>query len=498
MGTASYWNSPCARQNVLTRPASEPSVPGMDPSFSFRQAERCAAAVEELATWALTTYAASSDPASSDPATRRRVAAVLIDLWGVTVAGMGTPEMARLLAAWPRPQGTTPLLGTLHSSDPDTVAFLETVAACMLELDEGNKHAAGHPAAHVVPAAVAAARLAPVPVPGHRLLAAVVAGYEVAARFGRATRPHPGWHPHGHWGATGAATAAALVLGADARQVAAAVDSATGLVQVAPWGRVLDGDFTRNLWIAGASAGGLRAARLALADLVQNTGVTQHTLGGLVGELDTDLLTAGLGREPLLVTQGYLKQHAACSYTHAAVDIIASLRAASPWRVEDVTRVHVRTHSLARPLLARHPRNRLAAMFSLPFVVACALANGRVDPSTMTPGTPAFEAAEELSERVVVEVSEDLDIHLPHRRVTEVRVELVDGHTLVLAQPNPVGDADHFPLDALALRHKLQGLVGAERTARIEDTVRALGESPDAVRTLAAMGHLEWPAPSSL
>lgn len=452
----------------------------------FLPTERCAASVDRLAAWAVATYDASLTPLA-----QHRASMVLIDLWGVTVAGMGTPEMGRLLAAWPRPQGATPLWGTPHRSDPETVAYLETVAACMLELDEGNKHAAGHPAAHVVPAAVAAARLSPDPVPGQRLLAAVAVGYEVAARFGRATRTHPGWHPHGHWGATGAATAAALVLGAGARHVAAAIDSATGLAHATPWGRVLDGDFTRNLWIAGASAGGLRAARLAVADLVQNTGATQHTLGGLVGELDTDVLLAGLGDEPLLVTQGYLKQHAACSYTHAAIDIVASLHEAEPWSIDEVQRVRVSTHSLARPLLARHPRNRLAAMFSLPFVVACALVNGRVDPVTMTPGTAAFEAAEEVSERVVVEVDERLDAYLPQRRVTEVRIDLADGRSLALTQPNPVGDADHHPLDDLALRHKLEELVGTDRTARIEDTVRALAESADTARTLQTMGPLD-------
>ncbi|MEN8705844.1 MAG: MmgE/PrpD family protein [Nocardioides marinisabuli] len=457
----------------------------MDAHKSFLLTERCADSVQELASWSVATFNAPLDSLA-----QRRVSAVLLDLWGVSVAGSGTPEMDQLLSAWPCPEGGTPLLGTPHHSDPETVAFLETVAACMLELDEGNKHAAGHPAAHVVPAAVAAARLSAAPVPGPRLLAAVVAGYEVAARFGRATRTHPGWHPHGHWGATGAATAAALLMGAGPRQVAAAIDSATGLAQVAPWGRVLDGDFTRNLWIAGASVGGLRAARLALAELVQNTGATQHTLGGLVGDLDTDLLTAGLGDEPLMVTQGYLKQHAACSYTHAAIDILATLHEAQPWAIEEVQGVRVRTHSLARPLLARHPRNRLAGMFSLPFVVACALANGRVDPRTMTPGTPAFEAAEEVSERVVVTVDEQLDAYLPRLRVTEVEVDLTGGRSLALAQPNPIGDADHFPLDEQALRLKIETLVGADRAARIETAVAALSESPDAVRTLQSMGPL--------
>ena len=452
---------------------------------AFLLPEQCAKAVAELAAWA-----AAAFDSSLDPATQRRASFVLTDLMGVTVAGMRTPEMRRLLEVWPRPNGTAPLLGTEEACDPETSAFLAAVAACMLELDEGNKHAAGHPAAHVAFAAVAAAQLSPVVATGPQLLSAIAVGYEVAARFGRATSMASGWHPHGHWGATGAATAAALLLGAGPDQVAAAIDSSTGLIQVAPWGTVLSGDFTRNLWIAGAGGGGLRAARLAMSGLVENVGNAQYSLGALIGHLDLEALGAGLGDEPLLLTQGYLKQHASCSYTHSAVDLVSSLRAARSWHEDEIATVHVRTHSLARPLLARHPRNRLAAMFSLPFVVANAVVNGRVDPTTMQPGTPEFLAAEAFSERVHVEIAADLDAHLPGRRITEVVIGFRDESTLGLAAPNPVGDADHFPLGESALRLKLQGLIGTNSTARLEALVAALETSHDAADTLVGIEEI--------
>lgn len=452
---------------------------------SFRSSEHYVEATTFLAAWGSALY---DSPLPSVVA--RRTSFVLTDLLGVTVAGMRTPELVRLLAEWPRPQGEAPLVGTGETSDPETCAFLGAVAACVLELDEGNKHAAGHPAAHVAFAAVAAAQLSPAVVSGQRLLSAVVVGYEVAARFGRAVDLRAGWHPHGHWGATGAAAAAALVAGAGPGQVAAAIDSAAGLMQVTPWGSVLAGDFTRNLWIAGAGAAGLHAARLAMAGLVDNVGSVKHSLGDLAGDLDPDVLVAGLGSDDLLITQGYLKQHAACSYTHSAIDLVASLRAARPWQVDEIVGVHVRTHSLARPLLARHPRNRLAAMFSLPFVVANAVVNGRVDPITMQPGTTAFVRAEAFSSRVHVEVAPNLDTHLPARRVTEVVVELVDGTTLALAQPNPIGDADHFPLDEPARRLKLQELIGPRSTERLEALVSALGASNDVTDTLVDLAKI--------
>lgn len=411
---------------------------------------------------------------------------MLTDLFGVTLAGMQTPEMRSLVQTWHAPAGPSPVPGTDLRTTPETAAYLSAVAACVLELDEGNKYAAGHPAAHVVFAATAAARVAPSPVSGEEFLTAVAAGYEVAARFGRATHRHPAWHTHGHWGTTGAAAAAALLMGADGRQVAAAIDASTALMQVTPWATVLSGNFSRNLWLAGANLAGLNAARLASAGLVENSGQVRASLGEIVGTFDPDALTEGLGRT-WMVSAGYLKQHASCSYTHAAVDLVQALGRQSPWEAEDVAGVDVRIHSLARDLFGRHPHNRLAAMFSLPFVVGNAVVNGRVDPTTMQPGTEAFDAAERLSDRVSVEVDAEFDALLPSRRCTEVRIRFANGSSIALAQPNPLGDADYFPFTAEDVRRKLDALIGTTATRHVEEQVAALPDGAPVVPLLDAL-----------
>ncbi|MGH3447852.1 MAG: MmgE/PrpD family protein, partial [Nocardioidaceae bacterium] len=341
---------------------------------SFRLEKRTESAVNALASQACgMRYGTLPDPV------RDRLQLVLTDLFGVTVAGMRTPELHSLLGSWVCPPGEVALPGTMMRTVPETASYLSAVAACCLELDEGNKYAAGHPAAHVVFAAIAAAQMSATPPTGPEFLTAVAAGYEVAARFGAALRRKASWHTHGHWGATGAACAAALVLGASAAQVAAAIDSATGLMHVTPWATVISGDFTRNLWMAGANIAGLTAARLAIAGLTRNTGGAQHSLGTIVGALDPDVLVEDLGSR-WLTTQGYIKRHASCSYTHSAVDLVQSIRAQRDWRADDVAHVRVATHSLSRALLGRDTSSRLAAMFSLPFVVSTAVVNGSVDP----------------------------------------------------------------------------------------------------------------------
>ncbi|HEX6499983.1 MAG TPA: MmgE/PrpD family protein [Micromonosporaceae bacterium] len=235
---------------------------------------------------ALGDFVAALEYEKLPPVVRERTRLVLTDLVGVTIAGARTPELRALLTAWAPPPGLVPILGTTIATSADDAAWLNGVAACALELDEGNKHAQGHPAAHAVFAALAAASTAGRPVAGGDLLSAVVAGYEVAARFGHATRRRADLHTHGHWGATGAGAAAGRLSRLPAEGIAAAIDNAAALTFVTPWSVVLAGSFVRNLWIAGANVAGLIAARLALAGLAQVDGNAGRTLGEVVGTLD--------------------------------------------------------------------------------------------------------------------------------------------------------------------------------------------------------------------
>jgi 2-methylcitrate dehydratase PrpD len=293
------------------------------------------------------------------------------------------------------------VLGAGRCTQPDAAAWLNGAAACCLELDEGNKYAAGHPAAHVVFAALAEVASATRPVSGPELLAALVAGYEIACRFGRATRRRDDLHTHGHWGATGAGAAAARVRGLPAEQVAAATDAAAGLVYATPWSVVLAGSFVRNLWAAGANVSGLIGARLAASGLAGVEGTVGRTLGEVVGGLDVAPLTEGLGQRWDL-TGGYLKRHSSCSYTHPAADAVLNLRGRNGIDVDEVDRVVVETHRLTMPLAPLATRTRLAAMFSVPHVVAVALQAGRVGPNEFADAWRSDARLLDLAARVEV------------------------------------------------------------------------------------------------
>ena len=142
---------------------------------------------------------------------------VLLDCLGAIAAGMQEPEtralaprVSRVAAAGPsRPSARGSML------QPSDAAFVNGVAGTMLELDEGNSFARGHPGIHVLPAVLAAQPLAEVS--GRAFLTAFVLGYEIGARIGAASRLRPTVHPHGTWGTVGAALAVAKLDGAEAQ-----------------------------------------------------------------------------------------------------------------------------------------------------------------------------------------------------------------------------------------------------------------------------------------
>lgn len=394
---------------------------------------------------------------------RRRLGLVLLDSLGVTIVGARQAEQRALAAAWPVPAGRSPVLGGGTSTSVETAAWLNAMALVRLELDEGHKFAAGHPMAHGLPAVLALA--AELGSSGPDTAAALLATYEVGARFGRATRLQPGSHPHGSWGVAGAAAGCARLLGLDAGAVAAAVDTGAGLPVAGHFDSALDGNPVRDAWMAASNVSGLAAARMAAAGVARCTGTAALSLGGLLGTFDPAALTEGLG-DRWDVELGYFKRHASCSFTHPAADAALQLRdELGSDGVSRIDSVVVETHQLAAGLDRTWWDERLGALFSIPFVVAAALTHGRVDPSVSDQDHLHDPAVRDLAARVSVQRCDDLDARLPTERATRVRLT-VDGTARAVEVPNPIGDAAYHPLDEQQVLRLLTELLDEPATVQ--------------------------------
>ncbi|MFP5071892.1 MmgE/PrpD family protein [Pseudonocardia nantongensis] len=428
---------------------------------------------------------------------RDRVLTVLVDALAVTALGAREPAQRALVEAWDAPAGPAPLFGTGREVAVDAAAWLNATASVRLELDDGHRLAGGHPAAHGFPAVLAlAARHG---VPGEDLCCALLTAYEVAARFGRATRLRPGTHPHGNWGVAGAAAGCARVLGLSAADTATAIDAGSGLPVAGPFAAALDGNPVRDHWMGMSNQSGLAAARLAASGSGHPTGVAAASLGDLLGSLDPAVLDPAVldegPGERWEILGGYFKQHSSCSFTHAAVDAALDLRDRVDGGVEEagIEQVLVEVHSLGAQLDRTSWPTPLAAMFSLPFAVATALRRGRVVPADTSAQALADPVTADLARRVTVRASADLDARLPAERPARVTVTTAAG-LLVAERPNPVGDAAHHPFTPEGRMRVLGDLLDApEAVAELRSGCAALPTATDAGPALRALGSVLRP-----
>ncbi|CCC99814.1 protein of unknown function (plasmid) [Azospirillum baldaniorum] len=174
-------------------------------SFDVKPASQLLAAARPSWLDRCGTFAAGLTVADLPAPVVERAKLVLLDCVGVIAAGMQEPECQALAArlAETGGSGDCPAIGSGRGFATGSAAFLNGLAGTMLELDEGNQYARGHPAIHVVPALLAAGPR--VKASGADLLTALALGYEIGSRIGIAAKLLVTTHPHGTWGTAGAA-----------------------------------------------------------------------------------------------------------------------------------------------------------------------------------------------------------------------------------------------------------------------------------------------------
>ena len=359
----------------------------------------------------------------------------------------------------------TPERATVSAS---FAALVNGCACTALELDEGIRPT-GHPAAHVVPAALAAGQA--LHASGEQLLAAVVSGYEVAARLFEAWRLHEALHPHGHLGAVGAAVAVARLRGAPPGPPALI---AASLPLMMTWDACFEGATVRHAYTGVAAAMGILANQLAAAGLTGAQGAQASAFGRLAGAPRSgEPFTEPVEPGTLRIDRNYFKFFSAGGLSHSAISAVLGI---GPMAADEIERIEVETVTPNLRLARLPARNSLSTRFSLPYAVAAAAVHGHAGPGAFDYDRRTFA----LARRVELRAADDLEARWPQESPVRIRVHLRDrvldgeasnapGH-----DGGPVGDA---------LRDKFTSLTGAP--ADEFDRLVALDETND-VATLFA------------
>lgn len=410
-----------------------------------------------------------------------RARLVLLDCIGAIAAGAQEAEMqalaARMLAR--EGAGEAPVIGLPQAARPGTAAFLNGTAGTMLELDEGNQYARGHPAIHVVPALLAAPRG-----DGAALLAALAIGYEFGSRVGIAARLNVAMHPHGTWGTLGAAMGVAKLHGAGAAEFRGVINMAASLGLATSRKTMLEGGTVRNTYAGVSNMLGLTVWDLVRAGFEgERDGV--GTVFGSVAATDfrPEEMVAELGARWEL-GRNYFKRHAACRYTHGALDALQAILAKTgPLRPEQVRAMAVETYVWAAQLDSPLAPNMLAAKFSIPFALATTIAHGAATVPAFRGPAREDPAVQALARRVTVDEDPALTAMLPGLRPARLRLTLADGSVHQAEVTTNRGDTED-PYTGAEVRAKFRELAGpvygAARTAAIEEAVLALGPHQEA------------------
>ena len=439
----------------------------------------------------LAAFCAEATAEQIGPEALGRAALVLADCLGAIVGGAAEPDVAALRARpYQGPPGPAALIGTTAATTPAAAAFLNGTAGTALEMDEGNQFAKGHPGIHVVPAALAAAA-AQGGVSGRDLLAAIALGYEVAARVGIATVLNPALHPHGTWGAVGAAVAVLRLSGADAATMREGINMAASLGLANSRRTMLEGGTVRNAYTGLSGQMGIYVADMLAAGFCADTEGLVHVYSRVAGSAFTpEALTEDLGTR-WEVARNYFKMHSCCRYNHAALDALDRILATQPVDAAAVTAIEVDTYGLAVELDDPAPRNVLGAKFSVPFAVATRLVTGSSGVESFATNRVADPAIRALAARVTLREDPELSAALPARRPARVALHLADGTVLRGETASNRGDwADPYPL--AEVREKYLSLArrlwDEDRAAAIWDQTLALadGQTDDLLAALPA------------
>jgi 2-methylcitrate dehydratase PrpD len=340
----------------------------------------------------LAEFVAKLSLAALPPEVVGRTRLLVLDLAGNAVRARhdaeSTPALLSAVASLGLGHGEARVFSDAATYAPCGAALINGTLGHSLDFDDTHAEAVLHPGAPIIPAALAAAEMTSAS--GAAVIAAIVAGYEVALRLALALPPGAhydrGFHPSATCGVFGAAAAAARVfaLGPDrvASALGIALSQSAGSLQF-----LANGAWTKRFQVGWAGMAGLVAATLARDGFKGAAAPIEGRHGFLrayAPDPDPARVLRDLGQVYELMATG-VKPYPSCRWGHAGIDAALGLRRELSLRPEEIEVVTLGLSRAAMLLVGEpadrkaDPRNIVDAQFSGPFVIATALATGRMD-----------------------------------------------------------------------------------------------------------------------
>lgn len=397
----------------------------------------------------------------------------ILDLVGVAAAGAETRLacLVRDFAADQMAAGRRParLIFDGRPVSASGAAFAGASQIDAFDAHDGHALTKGHAGVAILPSVLAVMDAEGGRHRGRELIAAVVAGYEIATRAGIALhRTALDYHTSGAWNAIACATLTARLLGLDVvrtreaagiaeyhgprSQMMRCIDHPTMVKDGSGWGA-----------LAGVSAGYLAAAGFTGAP------------AALLEDVPVADLWADLGSRWRIMEQ-YFKPYPVCRWAQPAIEAGRALQLGHGVTADAIARIRVETFAEGVRLAGAAPATTEAAQYAIAFPLAAILTRGGLGAGDIGGAALADPAILDLSHRIDLVNDPDLAARFPAERLARVTFTLHDGRSLVSAVTPARGDPA-APLSDGEVMAKFVALTAGLGTARqqhLRDAVDAL------------------------
>ncbi|MEE9147397.1 MAG: MmgE/PrpD family protein [Candidatus Tectomicrobia bacterium] len=416
----------------------------------------------------------------------------VLDYLGVALRGSHTASSAAIQTFIDGfAPGNATIVGRNQRAHPAYAALANGAAEHSLEMDDTHQAGSIHLGAPIVSALIAASEMQPVS--GREFLAAMIVGYEVAARVAMAVGPaahyQRGFHPTGTCGAFGTAAAVSRVWGLDTDATAHALGIA-GSQTAGSMEFLATGAWTKRLHPGWAAHNGIIAAGLARSGFTGPDSIFEGRDGFVRSYSNAprvEKLTEGLG-SAYEILHTAVKPHTCCRYMQAPIDALLELSNTHDFAADDVSQVTIGVLETAFPIICEPaeikyaPRSVVDAQFSMPFGAAVALLYRRASLAEFSPEVITSPRVHAMMQRVTHARDAALDKHYPQAWPAWAHIALRDGRHVSHTVHYPKGDPQN-PLSWEELMAKYEDLgssvLPADRLHEVCTHIRQLDQRAD-------------------
>jgi len=409
-----------------------------------------------------------------------------LDWIGAALAGTAEDSVNILLQVLPQtdlsPEAT--ILPTARKGLALFAALVNGAASHSKEVDDFHKTSMVHLGATVIPAVLALAEK--MHASGKEFITSLVSGFEVGIRVGEAVNPSHWefWHPSGTCGTFAAFASCGRLLRLSPQEMTFGFGIAG--TQAAGF-RFYEG-MNKHLHPGKAAMNGLLSALLAKKGFTGDEHVFEGETGfckAMAREWNLEKITAALPLVPrnFRSLENSYKPYASCRHTHSAIDAVLKIVKTHALGPGEIKSIRCRTYSAATRLL-KDPtvRDSFSAKFSLPFCIAVAVKDRKVELNSFSPPKLWDHEVRSLMERIQVEVDPSLEKLYPEKWPAEVEIVRKEGQSLRERVDYPKGDPEN-PMSLEDMIEKYQDLAvkvaGDFATKVILEKVMSLREVED-------------------